>query len=114
MSSLITSISVFQVPSIIAMLETVLNRADLHSMVVEYEALNVIIRYVSGVPILNYKSVNVFLKINTDSIFLYLHYKIYWYRYVLLNDMFSEPLHNPYFCVMLSEQQQKHSEANQK
>ncbi|XP_066468052.1 telomere-associated protein RIF1 [Tiliqua scincoides] len=38
------------VPSIIAMLETVLNRGDLHSMVVEYEALNVIIRLIEQAP----------------------------------------------------------------
>ncbi|KAM3829306.1 LOW QUALITY PROTEIN: telomere-associated protein RIF1-like [Vipera latastei] len=37
------------VPSIIAMLETVLER-DLHSMVIEYEALNVIIRLIKQAP----------------------------------------------------------------
>lgn len=40
------SSSALQVPSIITVLETVLNKGDLHSMVVEYEALNVVIRYV--------------------------------------------------------------------
>ncbi|XP_053127523.1 telomere-associated protein RIF1 isoform X2 [Hemicordylus capensis] len=38
------------VPSIIATLETVLNKGDLHSMVVEYEALNVIIRLIEQAP----------------------------------------------------------------
>uniref|UniRef100_A0A670HUX7 Replication timing regulatory factor 1 n=1 Tax=Podarcis muralis TaxID=64176 RepID=A0A670HUX7_PODMU len=38
------------VPSIIGMLETVLNKGDLHSMVVEYEALNVIIRLIEQAP----------------------------------------------------------------
>ncbi|KAJ6660833.1 hypothetical protein lerEdw1_017459 [Lerista edwardsae] len=38
------------VPSIITMLETVLNRGDVHSMVVEYEALNVIIRLIEQAP----------------------------------------------------------------
>ncbi|XP_048340327.1 telomere-associated protein RIF1 isoform X2 [Sphaerodactylus townsendi] len=34
------------VPSIITMLETILNKGDLHSIVVEYEALNVVIRLI--------------------------------------------------------------------
>nr|XP_020652738.1 telomere-associated protein RIF1 isoform X3 [Pogona vitticeps] len=38
------------VPSIISVLETVLNKGDLHSMVVEYEALNVIIRLIEQAP----------------------------------------------------------------
>ncbi|XP_063174445.1 telomere-associated protein RIF1 [Candoia aspera] len=38
------------VPSTIAMLETVLHKGDLHSMVVEYEALNVIIRLIEQSP----------------------------------------------------------------
>ncbi|XP_042334377.1 telomere-associated protein RIF1 isoform X2 [Sceloporus undulatus] len=38
------------VPSIITVLETVLNKGDLHSMVVEYEALNVIIRLIEQAP----------------------------------------------------------------
>ncbi|KAH0621388.1 hypothetical protein JD844_022632 [Phrynosoma platyrhinos] len=38
------------VPSIITTLETVLNKGDLHSMVVEYEALNVIIRLIEQAP----------------------------------------------------------------
>ncbi|KAL8183303.1 UNVERIFIED_CONTAM: hypothetical protein K2H54_035344 [Gekko kuhli] len=38
------------VPSIITMLETILNKGDLHSMVVEYEALNVIIRLIEQAP----------------------------------------------------------------
>ncbi|XP_061464785.1 telomere-associated protein RIF1 isoform X2 [Rhineura floridana] len=38
------------VPGIIAMLETVLNKGDLHSMVIEYEALNVIIRLIEQAP----------------------------------------------------------------
>ncbi|KAJ7345757.1 hypothetical protein JRQ81_001707 [Phrynocephalus forsythii] len=38
------------VPSIITVLETVLRKGDLHSVVVEYEALNVIIRLIEQVP----------------------------------------------------------------
>nr|XP_056717628.1 telomere-associated protein RIF1 [Euleptes europaea] len=38
------------VPSIITMLETILNKGDLHSMVVEYEVLNVIIRLIEQAP----------------------------------------------------------------
>ncbi|XP_015265714.1 PREDICTED: telomere-associated protein RIF1 [Gekko japonicus] len=38
------------VPSIITMLETILNKGDLLSMVVEYEALNVIIRLIEQAP----------------------------------------------------------------
>ncbi|XP_077176202.1 telomere-associated protein RIF1 isoform X3 [Paroedura picta] len=38
------------VPSIVTMLETVLNKGDLHSLVVEYEALNVIIRLIEQAP----------------------------------------------------------------
>ncbi|XP_007424516.1 telomere-associated protein RIF1 [Python bivittatus] len=38
------------VPSTIAMLETVLHKGDLHSTVVEYEALNVIIRLIEQAP----------------------------------------------------------------
>lgn len=37
--------SVFQVSSIIDSLEIVFNRGEMHSAVVDYEALNVIIRY---------------------------------------------------------------------
>ncbi|XP_054827418.1 telomere-associated protein RIF1 [Eublepharis macularius] len=38
------------VPGIITMLETILNKGDLNSMVVEYEALNVIIRLIEQAP----------------------------------------------------------------
>uniref|UniRef100_A0A8C5RMG7 Replication timing regulatory factor 1 n=1 Tax=Laticauda laticaudata TaxID=8630 RepID=A0A8C5RMG7_LATLA len=38
------------VPNIIAMLETLLHKGDSHSMVVEYEALNVIIRLIEQAP----------------------------------------------------------------
>ncbi|XP_074159562.1 telomere-associated protein RIF1 isoform X2 [Sminthopsis crassicaudata] len=39
------------VPSIITMLEVVFNKVDVHSMVVDYEALNVIIRLIEQAPI---------------------------------------------------------------
>uniref|UniRef100_A0A8D0GBL2 Replication timing regulatory factor 1 n=1 Tax=Sphenodon punctatus TaxID=8508 RepID=A0A8D0GBL2_SPHPU len=38
------------VPSIISTLETILNKGDVHSMVVEYEALNVVIRLIEQSP----------------------------------------------------------------
>ncbi|XP_060112842.1 telomere-associated protein RIF1 [Heteronotia binoei] len=38
------------VPSIVTVLETILNKGDLHSMVVEYEVLNVIIRLIEQAP----------------------------------------------------------------
>ena len=41
-------VSVFQVSSIIDSLEIVFNRGEMHSSVVDYEALNVIIRYEFG------------------------------------------------------------------
>lgn len=41
-------VSVFQVSSIIDSLEIVFNRGEMHSAVVDYEALNVIIRYEFG------------------------------------------------------------------
>lgn len=40
--------SIFQVSSIIDSLEVVFNKGEMHSAVVDYEALNVIIRYESG------------------------------------------------------------------
>ncbi|XP_036598804.1 telomere-associated protein RIF1 [Trichosurus vulpecula] len=39
------------VPSIITMLEVVFNKVDVHSMVVDYEALNVIIRLIEQAPV---------------------------------------------------------------
>ncbi|XP_074072108.1 telomere-associated protein RIF1 isoform X2 [Macrotis lagotis] len=39
------------VPSIITMLEVVFNKVDVHSMVVDYEALNVIIRLIEQAPL---------------------------------------------------------------
>ena len=41
-------VSVFQVSSIIDSLEIVFNRGEMHSAVVDYAALNVIIRYEFG------------------------------------------------------------------
>ncbi|ETE70903.1 Telomere-associated protein RIF1, partial [Ophiophagus hannah] len=41
---------IFMVPNIIAMLETLLHKGDSHSMVLEYEALNVIIRLIEQAP----------------------------------------------------------------
>lgn len=37
-----------QVSSLISTLETILTKGDVQSMIVEYEALNVVIRYVRG------------------------------------------------------------------
>lgn len=46
----LTTVPLFpQVPSIISTLEMILTKGDVHSMVVEYEALNVIIRYVASI-----------------------------------------------------------------